>query len=281
MEKTDYIVTEEMLQARPLSASSLKEFRKSPKHYIQYLKTRKEKTEAMLLGSLVDCLVLEPEKFDQKFLPWEKFERRSNDAKAKYADLMKMAADNHMTLVSSDLIDVAQTCKTALMDHDQARMIIEARQKVQARLKWIDKTTKLPMIGYIDFDAKVWDELFIVDLKTATSGDPDDFNRQAAKLEYHIQAGAYLEGYPRCYFKFPMMIFLVVETDEPFNVSVMFCDNNYSETAKDEFHGTLNAFRYCMDNQLFHQGYEFRLMGTTQYHSMNLPKYIQPKFITA
>lgn len=278
--ESKYQYSEQQVNERPLSYSSLKEFRKSPRHFIKYLTEPYERTEAMILGSVVDCLTLEPEKFDKRFLVWEKFDRRSNDAKQKYSELLTSAQENKQTLVTMETVEQAKRCVSALMDNEQSRILIEGRRKVQVRLKWTDRDSRLPMIGYVDFDTEAWGQGFIVDLKTATSADPDEFNRAAGKLDYQLQTGTYLSGYPRCFFKFPLMVFLVVETDDPFNVSVMFCDPKYTEASMNEFHGTLNAFRYCLDNQLFHQGYEFRLMGTQNYHLMNLPKYLKPKFVT-
>lgn len=265
---------------RPLSYSSLKEFRKSPRHYIKHLTEPFEQTEQMILGSCVDVLMLEPEKFEKKFLVYEKFEKRSNDAKAKWQQMIAEAQEKKITLITEDTLKTAKTCVEAVLSNDQVKTLVEAKKRTQVRLKWTDRKTRLPLIGYVDFETEAWGQNFIVDLKTSVSADPEDFIRQAGKLDYQLQAGSYLSGYPRCFFTFPMMAFLVVETDEPFNVSLMFCDNTYTEAAKDEFNGTLTAFRYCLDNQLFHQGYEFRLMGTQNYHLMQIPKYLKSKFIT-
>jgi hypothetical protein len=164
------------------------------------------------------------------------------------------------------------------MDYDQSRQLIEGRIKVQRKLKWNDKATGLPIIGYIDFDTNAWESLFVVDIKTTVNADPDEFMKQANKLEYFLQFGCYAEGYPRCQFKFPNFAFLAIETDEPYNVSVNFCDAKYLDQAKDEFRSTVKAFDYCMKNNLFHQGYEFRLMGTVPYFSMQFPSWHKTKF---
>ena len=79
-------------------------------------------------------------------------------------------------------------------------------------------------------------------------------------------------------YKFPYFIFLAVENAEPFNVSVNFVDSKTAEEAKEEFDATLTAFRYCMDKDLFHQGYEFRLQSGLNYFSIQTPKWYKRKF---
>ena len=273
-------ITPEFLASRPLSYSALKEFRKSPKHYQLYLQTPKTQTPAMLLGSVVDCLVLEPEKLEKRFLVFDKPNLRTNDGKAAYQQALESSKEQGLTLIDGETLETAKKCRDSLMDHQMSRTIIESRKRVQIRLKWTHRKTGIPMIGYVDFEAMAWDTDFIIDLKTAATADPDDFIRNAAKLDYHIQAGAYLDGYPRTQFKFPQMAFMVVETSEPFNVSVFYCDNTYTSRARDEYHGSVNAFKYCMDNNLWHMGYDFRTMGTRDYFNMELPGYVKQRFET-
>ena len=47
------MITIDTLKERPLSYSSLKEFAKSPRHYVEYLRREKKPTAAMAFGSLV------------------------------------------------------------------------------------------------------------------------------------------------------------------------------------------------------------------------------------
>ena len=50
------------------SWSGLKNFAKSPKHYLNYLEEKTEgKTDAMIRGILTHCLVLEPKELEKKF----------------------------------------------------------------------------------------------------------------------------------------------------------------------------------------------------------------------
>ena len=273
------IITQGFLETRPLSYSSLKAFRKSPKHYIKYLTEEKVDTDVFLMGKLVECLLLEPENVDKRFRVFEKPNLRTNAGKEEMEQILADANEKGYALVDRSIMETAKKSAEAVMSYDTSKALIEGKIKSQIRLKWKDHKTNLPLIGYVDFETKAWESDFIVDLKTTKDADPDEFIKSAVKFDYHIQCGSYMEGYPRVKFKFPHFAFLAVETSEPFNVSVMFCDNDYIQKAKDEFLGTLLAFKRCLDLQQFDQGYEFRLMDTKPYHSMALPGYYKPKFI--
>jgi hypothetical protein len=271
-------VTLETLEKRPLSYSSLKAFRKSPKHFIQYITAPKEATPAMVQGKVIDCLALEPEKFAERFMVIGKINKATNDGKKAWNDAITKANELRLIIITQEDLTLARKSVEALMSLEFSRRLLEGKRAVQLKLKWNDRATGLPINGVIDFDSKVGSQDFIVDLKSAVSADPDDFSKQAYNLDYHLQCGTYSEGYPRVRFKFPNFAFLVVEKDEPFNVSVNFCDTTFINEAKEEFRATLGAFKYCMDNSLFHQGYEFRKFGTMDYFSMSLPKYAKHKF---
>lgn len=59
----------ERVEAREisLSPSSLRAFCRSPRHFIAYKLGKFKPTPAMIFGSLVDCLITQPDKFDQHF----------------------------------------------------------------------------------------------------------------------------------------------------------------------------------------------------------------------
>ena len=50
-----------------LSPSSLRAFCKSPRHFIAYKLRKFKPTPAMIFGSLVDCLITQPDQFDKHF----------------------------------------------------------------------------------------------------------------------------------------------------------------------------------------------------------------------
>ena len=85
------MITLQQLQERPLSYSSLKEFAKSPRHYLDYLNRKKETTPAMQFGSMVHCLLLQPDKFDTQFAIMPTIDKRTKDGKEAYNKFLEEA----------------------------------------------------------------------------------------------------------------------------------------------------------------------------------------------
>ncbi len=266
-------ITKEFLENRPLSYSRLKEFRRSPKHYILSFEKVKVTSEAQLIGSVTDCLLIEGEEsFNKTFMVYTPFDKRSNAAKAEWEALLAKARDTNKTLVDKVTVETAQKCVTSIRECEPAQPFLNMRRR-HTKLTWRDKATGLPCIGYTDWDCIVNDQLFIVDLKTSQSADPDDFTRAVWTFQYFMQVGSYLEGYKNMYFQFPYFLFLTVETTEPYNVSLNFVEGKYAEFCREEFLGTLKAFKQCLDKNLWHQGYEFRLMELAPYFPLRKPGY--------
>lgn len=263
----------EFIQKRPISYSRLKEFRKSPKHYVYSFEKPFVETDAMLLGSAVDCILIDgEEEFNKTYLPYTDFAKRSNDAKAEWQALVSKARTEGKRLISKEMLATAHECVNAIRNYPEAKPYLNMRRR-HPRLFWTDRETKLPCMAAIDWDCLLDNQLCIVDLKTSSSADPEDFTKDAWKWEYFLQVGAYLEAYKHTAFQFPMFVFIVVETTELYNVSINLVENKYAEWCREEWLGTLRAFKYCLDNNLWHMGYEFRLMENMPYFALHKPGY--------
>jgi len=274
------VITQEYIENRPLSYSSLKRFRKSPKHFIQYLTSPKKVTDATLLGKVIDCLVLTPEKFDKEFMVGNKPNLQSNKGKEEWANMLALASKNKQLICTPEQVKIANFCKESLLSTPESARFLETKTRTQVHLEWRDKANNLPIHGWVDFESKAFDEDFVVDLKSTKDADPDEFNKDIfnTDYQYYFQGGCYLVGYHRAKFRFPYFVDLAVETVEPYNVSVNYFDAKVAEIAKNEFYGTLKAFRYCLNNNLFHQGYEFRLPEGMGYFSVKVPGWWKPRY---
>ncbi len=90
-------ITRETLLERPLSFSSIKQFIRSPQHYIQYLTQERKQTDAMLLGSVVHNLILQPEKFNDNFAVEPEFNKRTNQGKEDYQKFLDTMTEKKLT----------------------------------------------------------------------------------------------------------------------------------------------------------------------------------------
>jgi len=277
LKRKDPKIDQKWIEERPLSPSSGKAFRKSPKHYMEYMFGPKEEKPAYTLGNLFDVLITNPENLEKETFLYTKPNLRSNAGKEEWEKIKEEAKGR--TLVTQEDLDIANMMIESANSVKTARELIEGRTKGQQKLTWRNKKLNIPMTGYVDFESNAWGEDFVVEVKTCGKdrGDPDQFIRDALKFGYDIQVGGYADGYHKSKFRFPNFVFLVVETTPPFNTSVIFCDSKFMELAKKEWIGTVTAFRFCMDRNLFHMGYDFRL-HTMPYFTMAYPNWHKLKF---
>ncbi|MCJ7447950.1 MAG: PD-(D/E)XK nuclease-like domain-containing protein [Bacteroidales bacterium] len=272
------VINEEFLKKRPISQTKLKKFRKSPRHYILSLDKKGKDTDAKIIGSATDCLLIDNEdEFNKLFLPYTNFEKRTKEAKEEWSNLINRANIEKKKLITNDQIKLAQECVDAIKNYPDAQKYLKFRKR-HPKMIWIDQETKLPCIAIPDWDCLLDNQLCVVSLKTADDSDPIEFTKDAWNYEYFVQIGAELAGYKHLEFQFPMYVYIVVETSELHNVSINFVENKYLEFSKEEYHGTLRAFKYCLDNNLWHMGYEFRLMDTAGYFALRKPGYGKPLF---
>jgi hypothetical protein len=275
-------ITDEFVRKRPLSKSSLKAFREAPKNYIEYLRTPYEEKDEFVVGKAAEAMALDlalgSNTFGNGFEVYEKFARRSNADKERWKIMLDEAKEAKKVLIDSDNYHLSMKMAENAMANEECRYYLERAQNVQRKLSWTDKKTGLPVIGFIDFDVNIEDHIIIVDMKTDYNGEPDHWFRHAADLEYDLQVGVYLTGYHKIDYQFPDFMFLVMEKRPPQNAYMVHCPGNYCNDAKREFLQTLVAFRYCMDEDKFHMGYDFWLFDTLPYFTMRKPRYKRSKF---
>lgn len=266
-------ITSEYLAKRPLSYSSLKAFRRSPLHYVQYLLAPRESTPALKFGGLVDCLVLTPDLYEKRYAVMPKYDMRKTVDKEAFA---KFVLENEgKDYVTQDMLDAANDCKAALMTNPISSEYIHNATTTQRKVKWVDKETGLPMTCYMDMDGT--DPIdFIGELKTGADMSPDKFMRSAYDFGYHIQAATYLEAARRSMFRFPKFVFICVETEPPYGVAVYDkISPAFFQLGLQELQDLRQAFKHCLDNKLFHQSYDF--LTTDGGLLLDLPAYARQK----
>lgn len=272
-ERSSY-VTQESVERRPLSKSSLWEFRKSPAHYLEYLFTKRESSPAMEFGSLVDCLVLTPELYEKRYVIMPKFDLRKKGSKEEQAEWMEANAGKEF--IYADTLARGKEVRDALYANKKSAEYLAQITLTQRKLTWRDKETDLPMIGYVDFESRTAEPEFIGDLKVYRDANPDDFPRSAYNSGLHVQAAGYLEGFRRSLFRFPKFIFIVVEPEPPYGVAVYDkIDKDFLRLGQQELDDLRKRFRYCLDSGKFEESYNFKSVDGG--HLLDLPGYAKTK----
>jgi hypothetical protein len=196
----------------PLSFSSIKEFAKSPNHFLAYKNKQKETTAAMTRGSAVHTFVLEPDEFESRYLVAPDIRRGTLAWKE-----VESAAGEREILKDSEF-EVIENMAAALYQHPAAAQLFARKTAVEQAVEFT--FNGLPFRGFID---EVGDT-FVADLKTTQDVSPREFQRWVFGNKYHWQAALYCKatGLDEFYF-------IGVEAARPHNVMVYLMDKTSIE----------------------------------------------------
>ncbi len=232
------------LNNRPLSYSSIKEFARSPRHYLEYItKPRFAPTDAMKLGSMVHCLLLQPSEFDNQFLVAPEINKRTNAGKEEWANLL--AANEDKQIVSSD--DYATAICIVNNANKNKSIRASIRDCYLFEEEWHNSVSDLPYRGFFDGVAND----YILEIKTTNDANPKSVMADFYKRKYHIQAGLYnLASLKR-------IKYLIIETSYPYLSYTAFADDLFVNKGISEVSYLNSEFKKCLEANDFSYGYEY------------------------
>jgi len=184
-----------------LSHSSLNEFTKSPRHFINYKTGKKERTPAMTFGSLVHCMILEPEEVEARYIPEpedaprrpsirqiqaKKPSESSLESIAFWTDFEKQAQGKE--IVSAADWATAERMKEAVYANEASRFVLDQVEETEVKIEW--QSFGFSWRGYIDGKG----QKVILDLKTIRDATPRMVERAILYDGYNRQAAHYLKG---------------------------------------------------------------------------------------
>lgn len=239
-----------------ISNSQLNQFRKSPAHWLHYVTTPKEQTEAMVRGSLAHALSLE-QPLNDKFFIFNPDERPepdktfgSNKNKEWKASLYEANAGK--MVIDTDTVRECQAMKDALYNDTEARKYLVG--EYEAPLKW--NCLGLSFYGIRDISS----DTYIVDLKFVQSADPRDFRRYLFREGLYRQGGMYLDGEMGGEFvgdPHKRIFFIAVEQTPPYGVSVNELDLDTIMYGVNEYRMLAGNLKSCIDANHF-PSYSYR-----------------------
>lgn len=203
----------------------------SPKHYWQkYLNPDREpveKTPALVMGSALHKIILEPDLFEGAFVPNPGIERRSNAGKAEWAAFV---AENAGKAILSD--EDYQKClaiRDAVHLHPVIGPLMQggvSEQSVYA----IDSETGELVKCQID---KLLSNL-IVDVKSTLDASPAGFGKSAANYRYPHQTAWYQDVMDEAFGEHPdYWAFLAIEKEPPFAMGLYYPDPDQVRMARE------------------------------------------------
>lgn len=199
-----------------VNCSTLKEMRKSPKHYRHRLDNGREDTRSMALGRATHTAVFEPRRFPMEYVIFEGKVRRGKDWDEH------CAATHGKTTLSPDQYQTALDICDAVRAHPIAGPALTPPGEAEKVLAWTDERTGLACKGRLDW----YRTGLLCDLKTTADLDADRFSATAYRLGYHMQAAFYRQGLAANGLDVPPFTIIAVESSAPHDVAVFELDDD-------------------------------------------------------
>jgi hypothetical protein len=207
-----------------VSHSALETFLRSPALYRDIFVTgetpKAPPSPAMLLGSLVHTMVLEPDKIDTEYTIAPPT-CRARSGKAWDATVEAAECSGTTPVLESHMAEAAKM-REAVNGHSVAAVLLLEPGEPERPIRWIDPARLVACKCRPDWlvDSPKMPTALVVDLKTAEDPTPEGFAKAAANYGYHRQAAWYTVGVAGACEKPVRFVFVVVGKSEPYDVFV-------------------------------------------------------------
>lgn len=222
-------------------------------------------SEAMVLGSAVDCYLLEPDRFAELYEaedPGEKSwpnatcpvcqaaprqpcqTKKGEPSKRCCAGRRELHDAGGKTVLDWVQWQTVQGIVAAVRSHRQARTLLDLTQH-QVSLVWTDAATGLLCKGRLDM---AWPGHLLADLKTCRAGKaaPSQWPKHAWDLGYGTQAAFYHDGWRQLTGEDLPWFWLCVESTGPYLVAVHRAADAWVTRGRDAYRSALGTYAECL-----------------------------------
>ncbi|MER5031224.1 PD-(D/E)XK nuclease-like domain-containing protein [Pantoea anthophila] len=203
-----------------------------------------EKTAALDMGSALHCMLLEPDRFDQRYVVAPAFNRRTTMGRADEQAFLNETRVRRMTVMDAEQGRKLQLMRESVLAHHAARFFLEADGHSEASMFWSDPETE--ELCRIRPDRYLTSRPVIVDVKKVS--DMARFARHIDEFRYHVQAAMYCEGFYQCLNAHPQFVFIAVSESIDcgrYPVRVFELHDDDMRAGFDLFRRDLNTFHAC------------------------------------
>lgn len=262
------IMTNAEYHANPaVSKSDLDLINRSPKYYRYVKDNPRESTPAMLLGSVVHKLVLEPESFASEYAVCPAVDRRTKAGRETYQAFVDSLHDG-VEVITDDIYKTALAMAESVKNHQIAANILQGGQ-AESSYFWEESGIQCKCRpDYLRTDIKC-----VIDLKTTQNSSPESFMKSAYDYRYHVQAAWYLRGLKVCGVGVETFIFIAVEKEPPYTVCAHAADDLMIQLGEQVAIENLRTYAECRNTGIWY-GYE----KEPEIHSLSLPDWVIRKY---
>lgn len=251
-QKLDQLIDDLITGTKLLSFSSVKAFRNTPIDFVNYVLQKPEQTDAMFLGTVIHCLVLEPDKFDERYTVMDDTKKVAEigGGNPRNTNLYKEWKANFLANVKGQVITIkiheqAKAIANNIMFNRAAHKILSICPQREKYIEWTYKN--FGFRGYIDLCG----EKVYADLKLVPDASPRKAQRTIIERWMHGQAGMYLTE------KGLICPFYIIAFDRKGGVSVHKLHKSLIDHALEEYSMVIDKFNECLLKENFGQSYDF------------------------
>ena len=223
-----------------ISQSGLAKLSRSPMHLRYYLDNPTDPTEAMIVGSGLDCTIFEPAEFDKLFAVDRTGKTRNSNAWKEWRDSV-----GARTILREKQWQWIESMRDALYGHPVVGTLLQEGIP-QASLFWVDEETGVLCKGRTDFWCNPAHSL-VVDLKKTTNVAAHKLQRSTHDYGYARQAAMYLDGLKSCGEPADFFAFVFIEEEPPHAIAVTLLETEWIDHARRQYRQELLVYRHCVE----------------------------------
>lgn len=221
---------------------------KSPEYFRFALDNPQPSTPAMKFGSALHMNVLQPKEFNKHYAVSPKFDKRTKQGKADYAEFVK--SNLLKTVISEQDYHLIEQMTEKLMRDDDAKLMLTNGLKEQI-IVWENEEHDVKCRGMLDVYNK--DANIIVDLKTTQDSSYYGFASSVRKFKYYKQAAFYMDAV-----KAHEFYIVAIEKSPPFSINIIQIGDDLLDKGRELYNRDLEIYKYCTDNDYWpSQGFDY------------------------
>jgi len=237
-----------------MSKSELENFYTCPSRWkLGYREMDEERTKSLEWGSLIDTLLLSPDRFDDKYAVTPLTYQNDKGEEKGWnwnATVCKEWRDQQIgkETIKPDKMTDAEAAIKRLRDDTQIAEILETSQKqVMIIGEYHDDATGLiiPVKALLDM---LMPSGAIVDLKTCQSAHPLAWPKQVYNYNYHMQAAFYKDLYDSATGnqREELFAFILSENYSPWEIGKRLLSVEFEEMGRDKYESALKIYCQCL-----------------------------------
>ena len=240
-----------------LSFSSLSQFAKSPSAFVKYKMKRLldiKPTPAMMFGSLVHLLVLNPEDFKKEVLVVPTIDKRTKAGKQEWLEFVEANPDMDSKILTDEKeLKRAQFLKDSLFRNRAAASFLNEASQTEGRMEWTQNGWG--MVGYYDAKGPVGE--WTIDLKVVPDADHDVMRRAIPNNKLYLQGSTYQFGMVATGQAEHFPEHFIIAIDGAGEVSVNQVKEEFLDYGREELQLILKDFTVCAMKGRFGQSCDF------------------------